>query len=1000
MSNLRDLLTPSRLTHVVDVGANPVTNGQAYTPPYAPMLTQGLCHLTGFEPQSHALADLLGKCGPNEQYLPYAVGDGGAHTLNVTRSQGMTSLLTPDQVNLKVLGRLHGAAEVVERIPMQTRRLDDIAEIEHLDFLKIDIQGGELAVFQNGRNRLAECVAVQVEVAFVTFYEGQPTQGDIDAELRGQGFVPHCFAEMKKWPIAPSLLMPMNQILEADIVYVRDFFHPDAMTDEQLKHLALIAQHCYKSFDLAIRCVQLLEDRGAVEAGTTRRYTSQPAAGPAAASAQPIAGPEMSAAAVAADAPRGPGDAHSVFALAQQHFDRSDFTEARELYLQRIGMGGSDQEIYCSLYGLAESMANLGAPWQDVQDVYLRAYKSRPTRAEPLHAVARRLREDGQYEQAYLLATRAAEIPLPEGDLLVDADVYEWGVLDVRAACAPFVRPLPEVFTLWGRLLARPDLPDDERAAIVAKRSSWMPALADAASAYPQEVPGDLAAGSPDAELTVSLIAGADRAAIEKTLNSFLNCCTDVSRAGRFLVADAGLSAEDRTALQGRYKFTEFIDCDPSGGPEALLAAIRAHVGGRFWFHLGRGWQFFAPENLITRLTGVLDAEPRVAQVGVNFADADTLTGTCAIGESVRYTPEAGRYVLTDAVATGPALFDTERLDRAGGVGSAELTTASLDEVHCTVAVRPTRVHCSQSGSSSAPIDLASLRFAVVSPEPDGYHSFDDFAETLHHALVALGHDSVMTKSLDLGGIDGRCPILLSPNYIARFGIAPPPNSILYNFEQIYADSPWMTPALFDLFLRFPVWDYSQANIDRFASWGVPRLTHVPVGYVPEMTRIAPAPKDVDVLFYGRIDERRTALLDRLRARGLRVEALNRVYGAERDAWIARSKVVVNIHAGRYTTPVFEIARVSHLLANSCAVVSEGGSNPDDRRGLESAIAFADYDGLVDRCVELVNDDRARNALAERGFQIFSARSESEILRAALSATFEQLSTPASGVTA
>lgn len=276
VSALRDLLAPARLTHVVDVGANPITNGQAYTPPYSPMLTQGLCRLTGFEPQQHALAELLGRCGPNEQYLPYAVGDGGAHTLNVTRSQGMTSLLTPDEVNLKVLGRLHAAAEVVEQIPMETRRLDDIAEIEHLDFLKIDIQGGELAVFQNGRNKLADCVAIQVEVAFVTFYEGQPTQGDIDAELRGQGFIPHCFAEMKKWPIAPSLLRPMNQILEADIVYVRDFFAPDGLSDEQLKQLALIAHHCYKSFDLALRCVGLLEERNAVEAGTLRRYTEAP----------------------------------------------------------------------------------------------------------------------------------------------------------------------------------------------------------------------------------------------------------------------------------------------------------------------------------------------------------------------------------------------------------------------------------------------------------------------------------------------------------------------------------------------------------------------------------------------------------------------------------------------------------------------------------------------------------------------------------------------------
>ena len=36
------------------------------------------------------------------------------------------------------------------------------------------------------------------------------------------------------------------------------------MDDEQLKHLALIAHHCYGSFDLAIHCLYRLVQRGAV----------------------------------------------------------------------------------------------------------------------------------------------------------------------------------------------------------------------------------------------------------------------------------------------------------------------------------------------------------------------------------------------------------------------------------------------------------------------------------------------------------------------------------------------------------------------------------------------------------------------------------------------------------------------------------------------------------------------------------------------------------------
>ena len=171
-----------------------------------------------------------------------------------------------------------------------------------------------------------------------------------------------------------------------------------------------------------------------------------------------------------------------------------------------------------------------------------------------------------------------------------------------------------------------------------------------------------------------------------------------MSRVGRFLVLDAGLSAKDRAMLLERYGFLEFCPSGPDDGPSAQLAHLRTQIHGRFWLHLGEGWRFFAPENFITRLTAVLQAEAQVFQVGINFADAVKLTGASAAEQAVRRAPDAGRYLLTEVVASGPAMFDTTRLDRAGGVegtdpdpiaqlgrraATAGLRTASLDEVLC-----------------------------------------------------------------------------------------------------------------------------------------------------------------------------------------------------------------------------------------------------------------------------------------------------------------------------
>jgi tetratricopeptide (TPR) repeat protein len=409
------------------------------------------------------------------------------------------------------------------------------------------------------------------------------------------------------------------------------------------------------------------------------------------------------AAMLLAEVERNPEDKRSVFYLAQSYFDAGDFANARKWYARRAEMGGWAEEVYYSLWRIAWSLTNLGEPWPDVQDAYLKAWAFRPTRAEPLHAIARRYRQEQQYQLGYLFAERAAAIPLPEEDaLFVHAEVYTSLAADEQAICASHIGKHAEACTLFRRLLARPDIADDARRRFAKNRDFSVPAMIEAASSYSDALVGSVVSGSRDAEVTVSMIAGPDRAATEQTLNSFLHCCTDVSRVGRFLALDAGLSAKDRAMLGERYGFLEFADPSPGDGPGAQLAQLRKQIGGRFWLHLDQGWRFFAPEDFITRLTAVLEAEPQVFQVGINFTDAAKLIGACAAEEAVHRAPDAGRYLLTDVMASGPAMFDTARLDRAGRLKGTEtepiakrrrrsatagLSTASLDEVLCITAI-------------------------------------------------------------------------------------------------------------------------------------------------------------------------------------------------------------------------------------------------------------------------------------------------------------------------
>ena len=273
MDPLSEILTPQRLTAIVDVGANPIDGD----PPYKAMLAAGLCQVTGFEPQPAALQRLELNKGPRERYLPYVLADGTERTLHVCALEGMTSLLVPDPEHLALFNLFPTWGTVKQRIPVATRKLDDVGEITALDFLKMDVQGAEREVLAHGRAKLKDTVVIQAEVSFVPLYKDQPSFGDMDLALRAMGFLPHCVTGTKIWPLSPMVVgdapnRGIRQLLETDMVYVRDFTRPQNLTAEQWKHLALVAHHCYGSYDLALKAILALMQIGAVPDDANRRY--------------------------------------------------------------------------------------------------------------------------------------------------------------------------------------------------------------------------------------------------------------------------------------------------------------------------------------------------------------------------------------------------------------------------------------------------------------------------------------------------------------------------------------------------------------------------------------------------------------------------------------------------------------------------------------------------------------------------------------------------------
>jgi hypothetical protein len=277
------------------------------------------------------------------------------------------------------------------------------------------------------------------------------------------------------------------------------------------------------------------------------------------------------------------------------------------------------------------------------------------------------------------------------------------------------------------------------------------------------------------------------------------------------------------------------------------------------------------------------------------------------------------------------------------------------------------------------------MKFAVCIINPPNYpHSaaFQEVAESIHSGLTELGHDSVLTTETNVGD---RQLIVLGSNLISRYPVRLPDNAILYNLEQIYQNSPWLNGELLNLFRQHRLWDYSPQNIVQLAQFGITNVSHLQIGYAPQLIRIKQLPEekqDIDVLFYGSLNEHRSYIIKSLQAHGVNIVALYGVYGEKRDEFIARAKIVINMHL--YESKIFEIARVFYLLANQKFVISESGSHSEAEAPFASGVVFVDYEKLVSTCLYFLQHPRLRKQIAQTGWEIMQKRSQAIYLKTVL----------------
>lgn len=256
---------------------------------------------------------------------------------------------------------------------------------------------------------------------------------------------------------------------------------------------------------------------------------------------------------------------------------------------------------------------------------------------------------------------------------------------------------------------------------------------------------------------------------------------------------------------------------------------------------------------------------------------------------------------------------------------------------------------------------------------------FSEVIETLVLGFEQLGHQA--STAVNHWRADARqivlCPHLLADATLTSLA----PGTIAYNFEQIDPASQ-LPPSRLAAFRNLTVWDYSRRNVEAWRAAGIDAV-HLPVGWHPGLARIEPAAEqDIDVLFFGIVNERRRAALESIGAAGLKVAVAQMAFGRQRDELIARAKAVVNIH--HYPSGIFETVRASYLLANGATLVSERADGDEVPPEYETVVQWSPYDGLAARCREVVDTAALRTQLREDGPAAMRPAAIAPLLRSAL----------------
>jgi len=214
----------------------------------------------GVEPDERSRSTLLNTKNDFRSYriLPHALA-AKSQSLNfkLCRKPQVSSLYEP---NAEFLSRFPDVErfDIVEKIPTDCVCLDSV-DVPNIDFLKLDIQGGELDVLKGAAKTLKSALGVELEVEFIDLYKEQPLFGDVCMKLSQHEFEFIDFVNLVRWERKAH--SGYGQCIFGDALFLRPPESPILQSFDIDKWSAYFAVLLiYRRFDLIETALEKLPD--------------------------------------------------------------------------------------------------------------------------------------------------------------------------------------------------------------------------------------------------------------------------------------------------------------------------------------------------------------------------------------------------------------------------------------------------------------------------------------------------------------------------------------------------------------------------------------------------------------------------------------------------------------------------------------------------------------------------------------------------------------------